>query len=98
MLTLLGKAGIVDDPGLDRTVPLRRSPGRTCYPHIPFDGANVTGFLLYEASITGKLLGMLKEIAPTLARVARPSAKAHDPREGTRILRAPLTMTIFSSN
>ena len=33
-------------------------------------GANVTGFLLYEASITGKWLGMLKEIAPRLARVA----------------------------
>ena len=41
MLTLLGKASIVDDPGLDRTVPLRRSPGRTCYPHIPYARARL---------------------------------------------------------
>ena len=31
---------------------------------------NVTGFLMYEASITGKWLAMLKEIAPYLTRVA----------------------------
>ena len=33
-------------------------------------GSNLTGLLQYEASITGKWLGMLKEIAPKLARVA----------------------------
>jgi putative ABC transport system substrate-binding protein len=33
-------------------------------------GANVTGSLLYEQSIVGKWLAMLKEIAPQLARVA----------------------------
>jgi putative ABC transport system substrate-binding protein len=33
-------------------------------------GGNLTGFLLYEASIGGKWLAMLKEIAPQLARVA----------------------------
>jgi putative ABC transport system substrate-binding protein len=33
-------------------------------------GGNLTGFLLYEASIVGKWLAMLKEIAPRLARVA----------------------------
>jgi len=33
-------------------------------------GGNATGFLLYEASITGKWLAMLKEIAPNVARVA----------------------------
>jgi putative tryptophan/tyrosine transport system substrate-binding protein len=33
-------------------------------------GGNITGFLLYEASITGKWLAMLKEIAPQLTRVA----------------------------
>jgi putative ABC transport system substrate-binding protein len=33
-------------------------------------GGNVTGFLLFEASITGKWLAMLKEIAPQLTRVA----------------------------
>jgi putative ABC transport system substrate-binding protein len=33
-------------------------------------GGNMTGLLLYEASITGKWLGMLNEIVPDLARVA----------------------------
>jgi putative ABC transport system substrate-binding protein len=33
-------------------------------------GGNITGFLLYEASIIGKWLAMLKEIAPGLGRVA----------------------------
>jgi putative ABC transport system substrate-binding protein len=33
-------------------------------------GGNLTGFLLFEGSITGKWLGMLKEIAPQLKRVA----------------------------
>jgi putative ABC transport system substrate-binding protein len=33
-------------------------------------GGNITGFLFYEDSILGKWLGMLKEIAPHLTRVA----------------------------
>src|SRR5262245_15019060 len=33
-------------------------------------GGNLTGFLQYEEGIVGKWLGMLKEIAPSLARVA----------------------------
>ncbi len=33
-------------------------------------GGNITGFLLFESSITGKWLGMLKEIAPDLSRAA----------------------------
>jgi putative tryptophan/tyrosine transport system substrate-binding protein len=33
-------------------------------------GGNITGFLLYEDSIAGKWLGMLKEIAPHLTRAA----------------------------
>ena len=33
-------------------------------------GGNVTGFAAYEYSITGKWLELLKEIAPTLKRVA----------------------------
>jgi putative ABC transport system substrate-binding protein len=33
-------------------------------------GGNLTGFLLYEESITGKWLAMLKEIAPSLSRAA----------------------------
>lgn len=32
-------------------------------------GGNLTGMLSFEASITGKWLAMLKEIAPGLARV-----------------------------
>ena len=44
-------------------------------------GGNLTGLLLYEASITGKWLAMLKEIAPRLARVAllsQPQGPAYD--------------------
>ncbi len=33
-------------------------------------GGNITGFLLFEASIVGKWLALLKEIAPNLARAA----------------------------
>ena len=33
-------------------------------------GGNITGFLLFEASITGKWLAMLRDIAPNLARAA----------------------------
>ena len=33
-------------------------------------GGNITGLLLFEASITGKWLAMLKEIAPNLGRAA----------------------------
>jgi ABC-type uncharacterized transport system substrate-binding protein len=33
-------------------------------------GGNITGFLFYEESIVGKWLGMLKEVAPHLTRVA----------------------------
>jgi putative tryptophan/tyrosine transport system substrate-binding protein len=41
----------------------------------------MTGFLLFEASITGKWLAMLKEIAPRLARAAlvgNPKTTAYD--------------------
>jgi putative tryptophan/tyrosine transport system substrate-binding protein len=37
---------------------------------LPEPGGNITGFLLFEASITGKWLAMLKEVAPDLARAA----------------------------
>jgi ABC-type uncharacterized transport system substrate-binding protein len=33
-------------------------------------GGNITGLMLFEASVTGKWLAMLKEIAPRLARAA----------------------------
>jgi putative tryptophan/tyrosine transport system substrate-binding protein len=44
-------------------------------------GGNLTGLLQYEASITGKWLSMLKEIAPHVARVAlvaNPKVTAYD--------------------
>jgi putative ABC transport system substrate-binding protein len=44
-------------------------------------GGNLTGFLLYEASIAGKWLTMLKEIAPGLARaalMANPKTTSYD--------------------
>src|SRR5262245_30349643 len=37
---------------------------------LPRPGGNITGVMLYEASVTGKWLAMLKEIAPRLARAA----------------------------
>jgi ABC-type uncharacterized transport system substrate-binding protein len=37
---------------------------------LPRPGGNITGVMLYEASVTGKWLAMLKEIAPTLVRAA----------------------------
>ena len=36
----------------------------------PCPGGNITGFILFEASIVGKWLSALKEIAPALTRVA----------------------------
>jgi ABC-type uncharacterized transport system substrate-binding protein len=48
---------------------------------LPRPGGNLTGVLLYEASITGKWLAMLKEIAPNLARIAlmgNPKAMPYD--------------------
>ena len=37
---------------------------------LPHPGSNITGVMLYEPSVTGKWLSMLKEIAPHLARAA----------------------------
>ena len=37
---------------------------------LPRPGGNITGVMLYEASVTGKWLAMLKEIAPSLVRAA----------------------------
>jgi putative ABC transport system substrate-binding protein len=37
---------------------------------LPRPGGNITGVMLYEASISGKWLAMLKEIAPHLERAA----------------------------
>jgi putative ABC transport system substrate-binding protein len=37
---------------------------------LPQPGGNLTGFMVYEPSVTGKWLAMLKEIAPHLARAA----------------------------
>jgi putative ABC transport system substrate-binding protein len=37
---------------------------------LPHPGSNITGVMLYEPSVTGKWLSMLKEIAPQLASAA----------------------------
>src|SRR5499433_3225050 len=37
---------------------------------LPRPGGNITGVMLYEASVSGKWLAMLKEIAPRLERAA----------------------------
>jgi ABC-type uncharacterized transport system substrate-binding protein len=37
---------------------------------LPRPGSNITGVMQYEASVTGKWLAMLKEIAPSLVRAA----------------------------
>src|SRR5215468_4536609 len=37
---------------------------------LPRPGGNITGLMLFEASVSGKWLGMLKEIAPRLERAA----------------------------
>jgi putative tryptophan/tyrosine transport system substrate-binding protein len=37
---------------------------------LPWPGGNITGLMLFEASVAGKWLAMLKEIAPRLERVA----------------------------
>src|SRR5262245_24491522 len=37
---------------------------------LPRPGGNITGVMLYEASVTGKWLAMLKEIAPSVVRAA----------------------------
>src|SRR5207245_4211627 len=37
---------------------------------LPQPGGNITGVMLYEPSVTGKWLAMLKEIAPSLVRAA----------------------------
>jgi putative tryptophan/tyrosine transport system substrate-binding protein len=37
---------------------------------LPHPGSNITGVMLYEPSVAGKWLSMLKEIAPQLARAA----------------------------
>jgi putative ABC transport system substrate-binding protein len=37
---------------------------------LPHPGGNITGFTLYEPTLAGKWLGVLKEVAPSLARVA----------------------------
>jgi putative ABC transport system substrate-binding protein len=37
---------------------------------LPHPGGNITGFTLYEPSLAGKWLGVLKEVAPSLKRAA----------------------------
>jgi len=44
--------------------------GQGFVPSLAHPGGNLTGLTMYEASVSGKWLGMLKEIEPQLARVA----------------------------
>jgi putative tryptophan/tyrosine transport system substrate-binding protein len=58
-----------------RTVPIVSAPvadpiGSGFIASLPRPGGNITGVMLYEASVTGKWLAMLKEIAPRLERAA----------------------------
>jgi len=77
--------------------------GSGVVPSLARPGGNITGLLLYEEGITGKWLGMLKEIAPRLARaalVANPnstpygyflrSAKAVAPSLGIELASTPV--------
>jgi len=69
-------------------------------------GSNLTGLLMYEASIVGKWLAMLKEIAPRMARaafIANPkistyeyylrTAKAIAPSLGIELVPSPIETT-----
>jgi ABC transporter substrate binding protein len=58
-----------------RTVPIvfigiADAVGQGFVPSLVQPGGNLTGLTMYEASVTGKWLSMLKEIEPQLARVA----------------------------
>src|SRR5262249_517179 len=44
--------------------------GQGFVPSLSHPGANLTGLTMFEASVSGKWLGMLKEIEPQLARAA----------------------------
>jgi putative ABC transport system substrate-binding protein len=55
---------------------------------LPRPGGNLTGLMLFEGSVTGKWLAMLKEIAPRLQRVAL----VHNPNITAFYLRAAETL------
>jgi putative ABC transport system substrate-binding protein len=67
-------------------------------------GGNISGFLFYENSLVGKWLGMLREIAPYLTRIAflgnpnafpygyfLPTAKGIAPSLGLEVIPVPVT-------
>src|SRR5499427_1193480 len=58
-----------------RTIPIvfigiADAVGQGFVPSLSHPGANLTGLTMFEASVSGKWLGMLKEIEPQLARAA----------------------------
>jgi ABC-type uncharacterized transport system substrate-binding protein len=57
-------------------------------------GGNLTGFTLYEVSIAGKLVELLKELVPNLSRVAM----LFNPNNSSAKLYWPLIQKIASSN
>jgi putative ABC transport system substrate-binding protein len=48
-------------------------------PNLPHPGGNLTGFFVFEPSLGGKLLELLREIAPHISRVAIVSNPGADP-------------------
>jgi putative ABC transport system substrate-binding protein len=57
-------------------------------------GGNLTGFMLYEVSVAGKLVELLKELAPKLARVAL----LYNPTNSSAMPYWRLIQTIAGSN
>ena len=57
-------------------------------------GGNLTGFMLYEVSVAGKLVELLKEMVPHLARVAL----LFNPNNSSAMLYWRLIQTIANSN
>jgi putative ABC transport system substrate-binding protein len=63
-------------------------------------GGNLTGTLLYEESIVGKWLAMLKEISPQLARVAvltNPKTTSQAFNQAAKVFAASLTLELVPS-
>jgi putative ABC transport system substrate-binding protein len=70
-----GTPGIVALQGESRTIPIVFAGvadpiGSGFIASLARPGGNITGVMQYEATVTGKWLAMLKEIAPSLVRVA----------------------------
>src|SRR6516165_4176691 len=70
-----GTQGAIAVKQLTRTIPIvfarvADPVGSGIVDSIARPGGNITGFMVYDFSFSGKLLDLLKEIAPHLTRVA----------------------------